>query len=190
MEPISTLAIAKEAGKQVSPAVDAVLEPFMKRLREWAYRQDVQSRAASDLVTAAFDNYLRRLLKRVSCVTTIVFPQQALPLPTVFEPLSLEEGGGTRRGKRGAAATELTTVAVLVDGAGMGKSTFAKARILDEIVNGRRIPLFLELRHVTGTDSIVEALAAELGDLATALQRSLVLSSVLQASVVTTCTAY
>lgn len=158
------IGIAREALKPTSSVVDSLLAPTLARLRKWAGEQDLASRAASGRIDEAFDTYLRQLLKRVSSLTTIVFPQQVLALPDLYEPLSLVKGQ-LNQPQRTVEPCTLTQRSILVDGAGMGKSTFAKHRVLTEIAIGKRIPIFLELRRLPPNGTLLGAIARDLSSL-------------------------
>jgi hypothetical protein len=178
------LAVAKEALKPVSSVIDALLGPKIARLKSWSLHRDVASRAEHFECGAPFASYLTRLLKRAAGVTTLVFPQQVLLLPALYEPLKLEardhgeavgnslaqRSDGSQRAQKRRYVTESSLVrssarTCIIDGAGMGKTTFTRHLILRELVSGSLIPLFLELRRIADGTTLLESLARDLDEL-------------------------
>jgi hypothetical protein len=156
--------------KQTSSIIDALIAPKVERIRAWAKTRDIQSRLEEPRVIAAFDGYLKRLLRRVSGLSTIVFPQQTLPLPEVYEPLLLAD----KHTRKSISVDEIRRDGsrnYIVDGAGMGKSTFARHLILTELIKEDRIPLLLELRRLKSQDGLIKGIARELDDLHTVFDR-------------------
>ena len=171
-------AVAAEALKKTAGGViDALLGPKLKRLGQWAAARDVQGRVKSDQVEAALSAYGHRLLRRVCGFTTLVFPEHVLSLPDAYEPVKLRWRGFWSVKVHVShplpsmdAASELAISrrgarAFIVDGAGMGKSTFVRYLAMSEIIQRDKIPLFLELRSVTDGRSLIEALASDLDEL-------------------------
>jgi|GEM_PF-1916478 len=178
----AALAIAKEALKPASGVVDALLGPKLLRIRGWATERELKGRIDEARLEAMFRTYLQRLLRRVSGVTTLVFPQQVLELPAIYEPLSLVErpvigdvvlsvvrqNPALRISKKPVPELAITRPGkrtYIIDGAGMGKSTFSRHMLMSEIVNGDRIPLFLELRRIPTGTSLIDTLARDLDEL-------------------------
>ena len=81
--------LATESIKPVSTVVDALLGPKLERIKIAARKREIAGRLDHAVVNDLLDQYLRSLIRRVSEITTIVFPQQNLPLSTVYEPLLL-----------------------------------------------------------------------------------------------------
>jgi hypothetical protein len=167
MEEATIAKIAAEALKPVSSIIDAVLSPKLQRVRNWAEKRELNSRLGSVVVDVILDQYLRRLLRRICGITTIVFPQQVLPLTSIYEPLILKERygeGGPRKSPFDVQTLEAGHNYLIVDSAGMGKSTFAKHFVLEILNSTTKIPIFLELRRVADTESLLGKLAAEIDE--------------------------
>ena len=179
-------AVAAEALKKAATgAIDALLGPKLKRLGKWAAERDVKGRVNGDHVEAALSAYGHRLLRKVCGFTTLVFPEHVLSLPEAYEPVRLRSRGfwpSVHQKMRDDAASELAitrrgTRTFIVDGAGMGKSTFVRHLAMTEIVERDKIPLFLELRSVDGR-SLVETLASDLDELGRPFDRDVFLALV------------
>lgn len=161
----SVIEIATEAAKPFSKFVDALIGPRIVRIRNWAEKQDLTGMAQGSLISIYLREYLRQLLRRISQVTTIIAPHHPLPITDIYEPLLLEPQLGLRRTRRirfEAASIRAGESYLIVDSAGMGKSTFAKHLILDITGSTIQIPLFLELRKLKPRESLLERLAAEI----------------------------
>lgn len=180
----AALSVAKEALKPTSGVVDALLAPKLKRLRNWASDSDLRTRIDNKRLEEAFATYMRRLLRKVSGVPTLIFPQQVLTLPAIYEPLALEErphttdlkrvadqsstGGMAPSSRRRVAELSLTRPgrrSYIIDSAGMGKSTFARHLVMREMVERDRIPIFFELRRISEGAALSESLAKDLDEL-------------------------
>jgi hypothetical protein len=165
MEEATIAKIASEALKPVSSVIDALLGPKLQRIRNWAEKRELQNRLGSRLIDVLLDEYLRRLLRRICGITTIVFLEQILPLTSIYEPLLVIERYGAREGGL-PSALNVNTLKIghsylIVDSAGMGKSTLAKHLVLETLHSTTRIPVFLELRRIGDTESLLEKLATE-----------------------------
>jgi hypothetical protein len=162
----ATLAkIATEALKPVSSFIDALLGPKLQRIRNWAEKQDLDSRLTSGVIDVLLEAYMRRLLRRICGITTIVFPQQSLPLTSIYEPLTLKER--YKQDEENAfslADLEKSLNFFVVDSAGMGKSTFAKHLVLEILNSTNKFPIFFELRRLGENESLLAKLAAEIDE--------------------------
>ena len=164
MEEATIAKIATESLKPFSIVIDALLAPRLQRIKNWSEKRELSNRLGSTLIDVLLDQYLRHLLRRISGITTIVFPQQVLPLTSIYEPLTLTVK---------YASSEFLNIEfdihtleaghnyTIVDSAGMGKSTFAKHLVLEILNSTAKIPIFFELRRIDETDSLLGNLATE-----------------------------
>jgi hypothetical protein len=132
--------LATEALKPVSSIVDALLGPKIESIRKSAKKRELRARLQDKTVNDLLENYFRRLLRRVSEIKTLVFPEQMLPLTTIYEPLLLAKtisqpsvDAAIRNESSNKSVVDFTAQALepgvnylIVDAAGMGKSTFSK----------------------------------------------------------------
>src|SRR5688500_25070 len=84
--------VATEALKPVSGIIDALIGPRVARLKSWSQKKDLASRANSQAINNLFDRYLRQLIRKISSITTIIFPQKPIYITQIYEPLTLVEG--------------------------------------------------------------------------------------------------
>src|SRR5215213_10409407 len=165
MEEAATIAkIASEALKPVSKTIDALLGPKLQRIKNWSEQRDRSSKLGSGVIDVLLDQYLRRLLRRICGITTIVFPQQVIPLTSIYEPLYLSERYGAGAALFDVHALKPGENYLIVDSAGMGKSTFAKHFALEILKDTIKIPVFLELRRISGAESLLEKIAREIDE--------------------------
>lgn len=169
-----TKSLAAEAAKPASKAIDALIAPKINRLKRWAADRDLEGRLTEESLAKVFDPYLRRLLKRVAGVNTIVFPQQVLPLQDIYEPLHLKARYGNAAVKESALRAPGART-YLVDGGGMGKSTFARHLVLEELREHDLLPILFELRRVASGEHILEAVAKEIDELDRVVDRDLLM---------------
>lgn len=159
--------IATEALKPMSGVIDALLGPRIQRFRNWSKKQELNDRVRSPIIDQLFESYLRKLLRRISGITTIVFPQQTLPLTTIYEPLILHERFDDRPNAKsnfGIKSLGKGKNFLIIDSAGMGKSTFAKHFALELIKDSDKMPIFLELRRLSDNETLLEKIAIELDE--------------------------
>jgi hypothetical protein len=167
MTEITVGKIASEALKPVSGVIDALLGARVQRLKKWSEKQELSSRLGSGVIDVLLDDYLRRLLRRICGITTIVFPQKPLSITNIYEPLSLSEKyapEGTPKANFNIQTLKAGHNYLIVDSAGMGKSTFAKHFILEILNSTTKIPIFLELRRIDETESLLGKIASEIDD--------------------------
>jgi predicted kinase len=167
MEQPTVSKLATEALKPFSGLIDALLSAKLKRIRTWAERRELDSRLASRVVDTLLNTYLKRLLRRISGVTTIAFPQQLLPLTAIYEPLTLNEefsGDQSDSFEFSIAVLDSGRNCVIVDSAGMGKSTFVKHLVLEILNLTTKIPIFLELRRISESETILGKLCSEIDE--------------------------
>lgn len=165
MTEITVGKIASEALKPVSGVIDALLGARVQRLKKWSEKQELSSRLGSGVIDVLLDDYLRRLLRRICGITTIVFPQKPLSITSIYEPLSLSEKyvpGGSQEANFNLQTLKAGHNYLIVDSAGMGKSTFAKHFVLEIFNFTTKIPIFLELRRIDETESLLGKIASEI----------------------------
>lgn len=157
--------IAMEAMKPASGLIGALLEQKIKKVRSWSEAKELKSKLNSDTLAKLMENYLTNLAYKVNEITSIAFPQIKLPINEAYEPLSLyvmTPGSNKRENipfKSIINASNLNLL--LIDSAGMGKSTFSKYVVSQILLKSDRIPILFELRKVNMEESLIENLAQQ-----------------------------
>lgn len=177
-----TAIIATEALKPFSEFINALLAPKVKRIKNWAIKSDAQDKLKDLQFYELMECYLKNLLHRVSGVTTLAFPLVVLPLTTIYEPLTLCEKNVMQDYQLmlrktsnfredieqtitiGKNSFSLGCNYLIVDAAGMGKSTFVKNLVLEVFNHKDYIPIFLELRRINEKESLITKIATEIDD--------------------------
>lgn len=164
--------LAAEALKPVSSVIDAALAPKIQRIRVNAKKRELKDRLGEKTINDLLEGYFKRLLRRVSGITTLAFPQQQLSLISIYEPLKLKKSrmqgfesyGHVEIISLNAKQLEEGENYLIIDSAGMGKSTFAKYLVLDIFQSSIKIPLFLELRRIGASETLLGKLSKEIDE--------------------------
>lgn len=123
-----------------------------------------------DTFTNRFAEYLSRQYEKHSYLPTIVF-QVRKPLEDLYVPLTVAEDASLHRDEKAkrfrldrfqpSFLPELKRV-LLIDDAGMGKTTASRYLLVQATKNLATVPVFIELRHLTPERGIFEILLSEL----------------------------
>lgn len=165
IDPTSAKIVAKFAGKLLS----TVLTAKAAQIKEWIENKEINSIVTNnERSESALKGYTKRLLNRCTTVSTLVFPQERIPLESIYEPLTLknERHMHTNQGKKidiDYINDEQTYV--IVDDAGMGKSTFSKNLAIKIILNSNKLPLFFEFSEYDQELSLIDNLSKELNEI-------------------------
>ena len=161
--------VARSAVKPISGFVDALLGPKLERIRNWSKNKDLESYLKEGSLAKLLEGYVERTAKSASMLSTIVFPQRKINIHSVYEPVSLGiiknsgwyEGGDGEGEEFIISPDELGRCYLVVDDAGMGKSTFAKSLCLSIIESSERIPVLFDLSEFDGEKTLLENIANE-----------------------------
>ncbi len=170
--PIDLNTLVTESLKPFSSFVDAIIGPSVRRLKVWSERRDLEVRTISEPTAQVFDDYLRRILQKVSGVTTVLAPERPFKITDIYEPISLRFVASNDRikpsiaHKRAEGSLGFLWVtsfhSVIIDSAGMGKSTFVKYLTLQVIQRTESIPIFFELRRLSETDTVLSKMMQDI----------------------------
>ncbi|EMK6695233.1 NACHT domain-containing protein, partial [Vibrio cholerae] len=168
--------LALEAFKPATGIINAILAPKIDKVKEWAEERDLKGKLEPSSLSKTFESYLTKLSKRVSEITSITFPLQKLNISEAYEPLYLELIRDAIKCERHTVEDLLHSnrnAALIIDSAGMGKSTFSKYFVSQVLFKSDRIPLFFELRKLNKGQELIEELAKELDALGKQFSREL-----------------
>lgn len=152
--------------------VTLLLKPTLEKFRD---RLSTKADLVIDLLTNSFSEYLERSYEKFKYLPTIVFPNQKKLLKSLYIPLRISAGGLTQdlyliNGYPDALFEKYKDILV-VDTAGMGKSTIIKYIFLEAIEGLRGIPVIIELRKLSKTKSIVDLIYDEINGLRDSIDR-------------------
>ncbi|WP_416362983.1 NACHT domain-containing protein [Pseudomonas sp. NFX183] len=158
--------IVSEAARPGMELINAALSPTVERVRAWAAEKNLKGKLNADALASTMERYLIKLSERVGEITSITFPQLKLDIYEAYEPLYMVRNTHFDTAGNLITADELVSSPVrptiIVDGAGMGKSTFSKFIVAKLLFKSGRIPILFDLRKVDSqlnfTDNIVTEL--------------------------------
>lgn len=91
--------------------------------------------------------------ERYSKITTVAFPREPVSLSSIYVPLTLEDSRSKRSAQVDGFPWELFSnnrKMLIVDVAGMGKSTVSKMIFLKALEEKRFLPVLIDLRRLEG----------------------------------------
>lgn len=162
--PDPTQEIALAAAKPLAiKAVDALLRPLLATAR-------IVADPLVDTFTNRFSEYLARQYVKHSHLPTIVF-QVRRPLEDLYIPLTVSEIDNRREDEkiqrlkldryRSDFLPSIGKV-LIIDDAGMGKTTVSRYLLIQATKNLATIPVFVELRHLSPDRKLLDFLLSEL----------------------------
>ncbi|AXA90187.1 NACHT domain-containing NTPase [Massilia sp. YMA4] len=162
--------MAVDVLKPASGFIDALLAPKIAKVRKWATEKDLESYFEGvDKLTLLLERYVERVINRASWISTLVFPQEKVPLGRLYEPVVLVRREGAN-GLRGRDVYELDLSAeslsvLIIDEAGMGKSTYAKHLCIEVCAKSDRIPILFDLASYESDKTLIENLAKDFDEI-------------------------
>ena len=171
-DPLST-AVIKLATPEAKIAFPAILKIIKKELKDMG--ADIHHAFFN-----AFETYMIQTHEKHSYLATLVFPNQQLKLKDFYLPLTLSKDLHKQSIKFKIENYPFALVSekkdiLIVDSAGMGKSTLLKFMFLKAIDHNIAIPIFIELRKLKPDQSLVHFLQSQLRGLDNKLDEQLVL---------------
>ena len=161
----TTDSIINEAAKPIPGFITAILEPKITKVKLWAKEKDLEGDLDPNKLSKIMEEYLTKLAHRVSELTSIAFPLSKLKIEETYEPLALEMLHSSNEDH--VSFDIISTIRksngsfIIIDSAGMGKSTFSKYLVGQLLFKCDRIPVFFELRKATEGNELLENIASE-----------------------------
>lgn len=118
-----------------------------------------------------FTEYMLRAYEKYSTVNTLVLRNRIKQLKNIYVPLTLESPENvenTERIKLCGYPKEFfrkNKKLLIMDTAGMGKSTIVKRLFLDVIDQGYGIPIFIELRRINESHDLISEIESQISSL-------------------------
>lgn len=128
-----------------------------------------------------FWNYLERTNTKFSSIRPVGFNEQ-LEFMKIYIPLTIELCDGVSRKKsvvidKSPDAFSSSKKILIVDSAGMGKSTISKRLFIGAFEDGScGIPIFIELRHLSKDNDIIHEILNQIKDLNSSFNEELLLT--------------
>ncbi|MDW7599944.1 hypothetical protein R1V99_05195 [Stenotrophomonas maltophilia] len=146
-------------------AATAWLVPFLKSWIEQRKTAAAEQKAWRD-VSNAIIKQTQLLVDRYSKVTTVAFPRDSVPLDSIYVPLTIVRARGKGSITVDSFPNDLFKdgrKALLVDVAGMGKSTVSKVTYLRSLEERKFLPILIDLRRLTDQIGIEESVMVQFG---------------------------
>lgn len=162
--------MAVDVLKPASGLIDALLGPKIAKVRKWANEKDLEAHFKNgEKLGSLLERYIERTITRVSFLSTLVFPQEKVSLEILYEPVSLIRKDGVN----GRSSEEIYQLdlnlkglcALIVDEAGMGKSTYAKHLCIEIFQRTEKVPILFDLADYEKDKSLVENLAKDFDEI-------------------------
>lgn len=132
-----------------------------------------------------FTEYMLRAYEKYSTVNTLVLRNRIKQLKNIYVPLTLESQENvenTERIKLCGYPKEFfqkNKKLLIMDTAGMGKSTIVKRLFLDVIDQGYGIPIFIELRRINETHDLISEIESQISSLTQNFNHQLLLELIM-----------
>ncbi|WP_186436361.1 NACHT domain-containing protein [Cobetia crustatorum] len=145
-----------------------LLSGRINELRSWAHDRELRSKLSNDKFKCVIKGYLMNLSGQVNEITSIAFPQRKLLMSDAYEPLNLYFYCGSSDQEKLIACEDIVNSNarnfVIIDDAGMGKSTFSKFLVSRILLTSHKVPVLFELRKINFDLSLEDNLAANLDE--------------------------
>ncbi|MFY9261248.1 MAG: NACHT domain-containing protein [Gallionella sp.] len=163
----------------IQPATEialALLKPIAQKAWKWA--DGVAESAKFELSFGAFDTHLQNAYKRHSYFTSLVFKNEQKKLLEHYLPLTLLKHPENSAQVIDQFPHELMSAyrrLLIVDTAGMGKSTISKYLFLTCIREKPAIPILIELRKLSDKESVLDFIVKSTSNVAGETSRELII---------------
>lgn len=182
MEPLSALA-ATMFIKPAKKIADSFFNPLVRTACDAA---GIQGEKLAHALTGGYEKYLSNAYERHSYLSSIVLRNAQKRLVDYYIPLTLIRGQDhTRLKVEKFPERELEDVRrmLIVDTAGMGKTTLLKLMFLYCVDEQAGIPVFVELRKLTKKHSLLDFLVDQISGLRNRQQRDVIVKLMEQGGV-------
>lgn len=154
------LLVAKQLAKPVLALADSLVTPLMTRIKEELGRN---GEALAHKIFGGYANYLNISYARHSFFHSIVFKNEQKKLLDFYIPLRIgSSSGASIRVNRFPQQFRDNSRTLIVDTAGMGKTTLLKFLFLRSIEERSGIPIFVELRKLSRRTSLLQFISDQL----------------------------
>lgn len=152
MDPLSALGVA--LGEGVAKGIGELISKEL--IGHWTKSSGTKSRKTREALRRAIETYSKSLEKSTKYVPTIAIQGVAFTLDEIYEPLTLVDKRGSSHVIK-SFPRELfsdSSKVLVVDSAGMGKSTLTRFLLRAIFRESNIFPFFVELRRVQGEQTL------------------------------------
>lgn len=164
---ISTLvaAASKVAAPTLSKAavswLTAQLMSYANSKKQTAAEQKAWAAIATDIVKQT-----HKTAERLAKITTVAFPNHPVAIGSIYVPVTLERSSPEACFVVDGYPTDLLESEkkiILVDGAGMGKSTLSRVLYIKAITEKKQLPVLIDLRRLNRASRLENVLGEQFG---------------------------
>ncbi|RYG08403.1 MAG: hypothetical protein EOO07_25695, partial [Chitinophagaceae bacterium] len=136
------------SGKKIAGNfISTVLSNKAEQIKNWISEFEIKRLSSNHpKIELILERYIARIIKRCTEVSTLVCPQEKILLEAIYEPITLEQISNITNNDV-AIEIDLENIGksyIIVDDAGMGKSTFSRNLAIEIILNTEKLPIFFE----------------------------------------------
>lgn len=165
MDPLTATAVASVVAKPTLKIISKFIQPFIKKIED---ELTVGGKTVLHKIINGYSEYLDNAHERYSYFNSVVFKNEQKKLKDYYIPLTLIEGRAGRNLKIDKyQETEFGNIGkvLIVDTAGMGKTTLAKFLFTSCIEQEAGVPVFIELRRLSRKNTIIQYILEQLSSL-------------------------
>lgn len=173
--------MALNAAKPATGLISALLEPKIQKIKEWNKEKALKKYLEEPNLMGLIETYLERILQKSLEISTIVCPQNKIPLRDIFEPIHLTY---SQNGFNESVSQKEHDKAIIdykaagksysiIDEAGMGKSTFSKFLVTEILSKSDRIPILFDLSSYDKEKTLIENISSDFDELDKKFDRDL-----------------
>ncbi|WP_116109397.1 NACHT domain-containing protein [Lewinella sp. IMCC34191] len=172
----------------ISPITDSIVKIFIEpRLAKLDHKVRLQGERISHIISNNFKQYLKDSYKQYSVINTISLRNNVRLLDDIYEPLTLinkAELKFTIEDDFDYSFFLKNKKIIIVDNAGMGKSTVMK-KIFTSIIKGKfGVPILIELRRINNDNPILKEISNQLNSIFNEINSSFIESLIEQGNFV------
>lgn len=166
--------IASIATPFTSLLIETFLKPKLDSLRKSAKKNN---QIVDHSIENKFKNYLNNIYNYHLTLSTVAFKRRTIFLKDVYVPLTISNENNSHKIKIAEinSGTFPSNKILIIDSAGMGKSTISKRLLLSCIELNFGIPVLIELRRLSSTNDIIGEIINQLTPINQEVDRQLVL---------------
>ncbi|HDR8082917.1 TPA: NACHT domain-containing protein, partial [Bacillus cereus] len=168
MDELATRTAVSVASGLILEPVKHVLDTWLKPKLEESKKKREIDRKLETFVFEVFSDYLNRTYEEQNNINVIALGLQQIKVKQIYVPLTIysqEKREEICIDEYKEDFSERYKKVVVVDNAGMGKSTLMKTMFISAIEKNKGIPVFIELRNLTKERDIIDVIVENISTL-------------------------
>ena len=174
------LTVVKDIAAVAAPLTTVIANTFLRpKLEQLSASREVAHGLIDPSLTDKFAEYLTRSYERNSYLRTVVFQNSKRLLDELYVPLTIQDAGRKQSeiviDRYPSSLLPAHKKVLLVDTAGMGKSTLSRFLFLKAVEAEAGVPLFVELRQLKKGNTILDLIHNDVSAIDEAFSKDLLL---------------